>query len=71
MRDIDELGLVKVSVRLEVPVIRIVDGANEAASVNGPGLFTVSVAVAVLLIPPYKELTELLAVNVPAVVPLT
>jgi hypothetical protein len=32
---------------------------------------TVSVAVAVLLIPPYKELTELLAVNVPAVVPVT
>ena len=58
------------STRLEVPLIRMVDGVNEAASVNGAGWLTVSEAVAVLLIPAF-ELTELLAVNVPAVVPVT
>ena len=57
--------------RLEVPLIRIVEGLNEVASVNGAGLFTVSEAVAILLVPAYTALTELVAVNVPAVVPVT
>jgi hypothetical protein len=69
VRDIDELGLVKVSERVEVPLIRIVEGLNEVTSVNGAGLLTVSVAV--VLLSPAFELTELLAVNVPAVVPVT
>jgi hypothetical protein len=69
LRDIDELGLVKVSERVEVPLIRIVAGLNEVTSVNGAGLLTISVAV--VLLSPAFELTELLAVNVPAVVPVT
>ena len=71
LRGIDELGLVKVSERVEVPPIKIVDGLNEVTSVNGAGLLTVRVAVAILLVPAYTASTELLAVNVPAVVPVT
>ena len=56
---------------MEVPFIRIVDGLNEVATLNGAGLLTVSEAVAVLLIPAYKAYTTLLVVNVPAVIPVT
>ena len=69
LSDIDGLGFVKVSDKVDVPLIRIVEGVNEVTSVNGAGWLTVSVALAVLT-PPF-EVTELVAVNVPAVVPVT
>ena len=71
MREIDGLGFVMVRERVEIPVIGMVAGLNEAPSWNGRGLLTVSDAVAVLLIPAFRALMELLAVNVPAVVPVT
>src|SRR5438876_124441 len=71
LRDTDGLGLVMVNDRVEIPVIRIVEGLKEVATWNGADLLTVSEAVAVLLIPADKALTELVAVNVPAVVPVT
>jgi hypothetical protein len=62
---------VKVSTRLEVPLIRIVDGVNEAASVNGARLATVREALAVFPVPPLVEVTEAESLKTPVVVAAT
>ena len=69
LREIDELGLVKVSDRVEVPVMRIVDGVKEVASVNGA--ITVREALEVLPAPPFVDVTEAESLNTPVVVAVT
>lgn len=71
LRDIDELGLVKVSERVEVPLMRMVEGLNELASVNGARFATVREALAVFPVPPLVEVTETESLNVPVVVGVT
>ena len=71
MSDADELGLVKVSNRLEVPLMNIAEGLNELARVNGVRLATVSEALAVFPVPPFVEVTETESLKTPVVVAVT
>src|SRR5204863_7697869 len=67
----DGLGLVMVNDKVETPAIKMVDGLKEVATWNGAGLLTACPTRRASDLPAYKALMELLAVNVPEVVPVT
>ena len=57
--------------RVEIPVIGMLAGLNEAARLNGARLATVREALAVFPVPPFVEVTEAESLNTPTIVPVT